>query len=88
MTGIGSDTRSVTALLHRYEYRSAHLRAPEWALDSYLEEATRILMSSHAAGRQVEDPVLSADFEELRWFPLPSEISSELGASEVAGDAI
>jgi selenocysteine lyase/cysteine desulfurase len=72
----------------KLEYRSAHLREPEWALDSYLEEATRILLRSHGVDRQVEDPVLSADFEELRWFPLPSEALRELGASEFAGDAI
>ncbi len=72
----------------KLEYRSAHVREPEWALDTYLEEASRIMLTSQGTGKRIEDPPLSPDFEELRWFPLPSEVVGELGGMEFAGDAI
>lgn len=48
-----------------------HDRAPESALDGYLDEARRIFA---AAGDVTEDGVadLGADFEQLRWFELPA----------------
>lgn len=54
--------------------RSAHRHLePESALPRYLEEARRIL----AGSRPTPEPVqLSADFEHLRWFWLPHEIST------------
>jgi selenocysteine lyase/cysteine desulfurase len=53
--------------------RSAHRhREPEASLPRYLEDARRIL----AAPRQPAEPIqLSEDFEHLRWFWLPQEIS-------------
>jgi len=54
--------------------RSAHRhREPESALPRYLQEARRII----AAPRRAPEPIrLSADFEHLRWFWLPHEISA------------
>ena len=70
------------ASLHQLSYRggrpsypSRHITTPEWALPGYLDEARQILADAEA--RQVRetppDPALSADFETLRWFPLPSD---------------
>jgi selenocysteine lyase/cysteine desulfurase len=59
-----SDTEMPTSA-HRH-------REPEAALPRYLEDARRIL----AAPRGPAEPLhLSADFEHLRWFWLPQEIS-------------
>jgi selenocysteine lyase/cysteine desulfurase len=64
----------------RLAYRARHTREPEWALEGYLEEARRLL----AAGARAAPgkPVLSSDFEHLRWFPLPGEIAEELAGQE------
>ncbi|WP_428264817.1 aminotransferase class V-fold PLP-dependent enzyme [Haliangium sp.] len=64
----------------RLEYRSRHMREPEWALDGYLEEARRILHRDAAelADLDIDDHPLSPDFEHLRWFPLPAEALAEL----------
>jgi selenocysteine lyase/cysteine desulfurase len=61
-------------------YRSRHAHEPEWALPNYLEEARRIIAASPAEFQklELEEAPLNADFEELRWFPLPSEALSEL----------
>ena len=48
--------------------------APESALPGYLEEARRIFGADRPAGPAVE---LSADFEHLRWFWLPHEITPQ-----------
>jgi len=64
----------------RMEYRSRHATEPLSALAGYLAEAREIF--AHAAeavvGEPIEPEVLSADFEHLRWFPLPSELQAEL----------
>ena len=63
------------------EYRSRHATEPEWALPSYLDEARTIIAAATAtssARSTVIDPVRTPDFEELRWFPLPSEVLAEL----------
>lgn len=65
----------------RLEYRTRHATEPEWALETYLEEARRIVDEACQAYQQapaLEDPPLSPDFEALRWFPLPGEILAEL----------
>jgi hypothetical protein len=69
----------------KLEYRSAHAREPEWMLETYLEEARAILSRGGAdlGGVQPEDPPLSPDFEQLRWFPLPGEVLAELRGEEV-----
>ncbi len=64
----------------KLEYRSRHTREPEWVLESYLEEARRILHRDvgELGAIEVIDPQRSDDFEALRWFPLPGEVLSEL----------
>ncbi len=68
----------------KMEYRSRHATEPEWALPGYLEEARRIIAAVPEEVRtlQLEDPARTADFEELRWFPLPSEVLAELRGGE------
>jgi selenocysteine lyase/cysteine desulfurase len=68
----------------KMEYRSRHATEPEWALPGYLDEARRIIAAIPEEVRtlQLEDPVRTPDFEELRWFPLPSEVLAELRGGE------
>lgn len=67
----------------KLEYRSRHVREPAWVLESYLEEAKRILYRDVAdiGHGHLEDPQRSDDFEALRWFPLPGEVLAELRGS-------
>jgi selenocysteine lyase/cysteine desulfurase len=69
----------------KLEYRSHHAREPEWVLDGYLEEARKVLYRdpSLLAGLVLEDPPVNADFEALRWFPLPGEALAELRGLKV-----
>jgi selenocysteine lyase/cysteine desulfurase len=64
----------------KLEFRSRHATEPEWVLDTYLEEADKIVTDavSRTLKTTIEDPALSDDFEHLRWFPLPGEIAAEL----------
>ena len=65
----------------RMEYRSLHRTEPEGALRQYLEHAQRTLDEAVAAYPEwagLDAPVLSEDFEALRWFPLPCEALGEL----------
>ncbi len=67
----------------RMEYRSRHATEPEAALPAYLEEARDLLKAAKARAQgDVERYDLNADYEELRWFPLPEEINSRLGREE------
>jgi selenocysteine lyase/cysteine desulfurase len=75
----------------KMEYRSRHATEPEWALPGYLDEARRIIAAVPEEVRtlQLEDPARTADFEELRWFPLPSEVLAELrGGEATARDSL
>ena len=63
--------RDVSWRSGKMEFRSRHATEPEWALDDYLTEARRIFDAAHATPG--ERPSLSADFEALRWFPVPGE---------------
>ncbi len=67
----------------KLEYRSRHATEPEWALPAYLEEARKIIAASaeQMRAQPIDDPVLPADFEELRWFPMPGEVLAELRGS-------
>ncbi len=60
------------------EYRPRRVTEPESVLPRYLEEAMRIMdrTAAEATRAHPADPALSADFEKLRWFPLPSEWES------------
>lgn len=66
----------------RLEYRTRQATEPEWALEGYLDEAQRVFdAAAERALRErdeVEDPELTADFQHLRWFPLPSEAAEQL----------
>jgi selenocysteine lyase/cysteine desulfurase len=65
-------------------YRSRHATEPEWALPGYLDEARRIIagVADELRSVSLEDPPRTPDFEELRWFPLPSEVLAELRGGE------
>jgi selenocysteine lyase/cysteine desulfurase len=67
-------------------YRRQHATDPETALQGYLTEALKIAdeMSTSIVDIDVEDPVLSAEAENLRWFPLPGEIKQQLMEPENA----
>jgi hypothetical protein len=71
---------SISYRTGKLEYRSRHVREPEWVLESYLEEAKKILYRDVAVldALTIEEPARSSDFEALRWFPLPSEVLAEL----------
>ena len=64
----------------KLEYRSRHSTEPEWALPNYIEEAKKIIEATAEEFRTltVEEAARTTDFEELRWFPLPSEVLEEL----------
>jgi selenocysteine lyase/cysteine desulfurase len=72
----------------KMEYRSRHATEPEWALPGYIDEARQIIAAVAEEFRTLEvtDPVRTADFEELRWFPLPSEVLAEIRGDQ--GDGI
>jgi hypothetical protein len=56
----------------RMHYPRHHDRAPESELHRYLEEARTLLdAATPASGEPVAD-LVSADFEQLRWFDLPA----------------
>ena len=72
----------------KLEYRSRHASEPEWALPGYIEEARRVIAATASEYPEMEPPSaapLNADFEELRWFPLPSEVLSELRGVDSSG---
>jgi selenocysteine lyase/cysteine desulfurase len=64
----------------KMEYRSRHATEPEWALPGYLEEAKKIIaaVGDEVRTLTIEEKARTPDFEELRWFPLPSEVLEEL----------
>jgi selenocysteine lyase/cysteine desulfurase len=64
----------------KLEYRSRHATEPEWALPNYITEAKQIIATATTELRtlDVSDPPTTKDFEELRWFPLPSEIVAQI----------
>lgn len=68
------------------EYRSRHQTEPEAVLPSYLEEAERLAEALRQAGGAgpVEDPVLPASAERLRWFPFPGEAARALAEGREA----
>jgi selenocysteine lyase/cysteine desulfurase len=64
------------------EFRGPRATEPEHVLGRYLEEAREIIRTieaspPHTAAR---DPTTTPDFEEVRWFPLPSEALTSLHA--------
>ena len=67
----------------RMDYRSTHVREPEWVLEDQLRVAQEILRRP-PVWEDADDPVLSPDFEALRRFPLPGEVLRELRAERAA----
>ncbi len=58
----------------KLEYPASHTHAPESALAGYLVDAERLLTEASRECPAVPcPPVLSARFEQLRWFPLPGD---------------
>ena len=55
----------------RMQYPRHHDRAPESGLLGYLDEARALLAAAAPASLEPVGHLLSADFEELRWFDLP-----------------
>ncbi len=53
-------------------YPRHHDRAPESALEGYLEEARRIFAEAAEGADESPDGLVSENFEELRWFDLPA----------------
>ncbi|HVH47242.1 MAG TPA: aminotransferase class V-fold PLP-dependent enzyme [Labilithrix sp.] len=65
----------------KLEFRTRHATEPEWALESYLKDAERIVAEAEAefrATRNDLDEPLPELAEHLRWFPLPEEILAEV----------
>jgi len=64
----------------RMEYASRQRSLPEDALAGHLVDAERVLERARTELPSAVPPAepLSADFESLRWFPLPAEIADEL----------
>jgi len=58
-------------------YPDRRRREPETRLSGYLDEARRLLEAPWSAHGPIEAPAVDADFEMLRWFPLPHEIATE-----------
>jgi selenocysteine lyase/cysteine desulfurase/CRP-like cAMP-binding protein len=62
------------------EFHGPRAREPEAALARYLEEARQIIRAVEARPPRgpAHEPVISREFEQIRWFPLPSEALAEL----------
>lgn len=60
------------------EYRPRRVTEPESVLPRYLHDAMGVFewAAENAHDRTFESPEFSADFEKLRWFPLPAEWES------------
>ena len=72
----------------RLEYPARRFTAPEWVLPDYLAQARTILDEASARlPSDHQDPTLNADFEALRWFPLPSEIAADLTGEAAEPDS-
>jgi selenocysteine lyase/cysteine desulfurase len=72
----------------RMSYRSHHHTEPDSALRDYLRDAERILEEASTAVHDVQELVLDAEFERMRWFPLPQDGVPHAGRQPmaVAGD--
>ena len=69
----------VTYRAGKMEYRSRHATEPEAALATYVDDARRLIDERTATPTAAaEEAPRTADFESLRWFPLPTEIVAAL----------
>ncbi|MEZ4399388.1 MAG: aminotransferase class V-fold PLP-dependent enzyme [Kofleriaceae bacterium] len=74
----------VTYRTGKMEYRSRHATEPESSLAGYLDDARRLIAAvgtGPAAAAACTDAERTADFEALRWFPLPAEVAAELAGA-------
>jgi selenocysteine lyase/cysteine desulfurase len=65
-------------------FRGKAVSAPEDVLADQLEEARRLVASLPAQLTRedtIEDPVLPASYEGVRWFPLPGEVQRQVAAT-------
>lgn len=62
----------------RMSYRSRHATEPEAALADYLTEARALFDDAARRFADADEPDLNADFQSLRWFPLPGEALARL----------
>jgi selenocysteine lyase/cysteine desulfurase/CRP-like cAMP-binding protein len=65
------------------EFRAQRSTAPERVLAEQLQQASDLVASlpQQLCGEaELQDPVLPASFERIRWFPLPGEAQRELAA--------
>ena len=65
----------VTYATGRMEYRSLHRTEPEAALAEYIAQARAVIAEAqrgYGVWEPLAGPELNADFESLRWFPLPT----------------
>jgi selenocysteine lyase/cysteine desulfurase len=71
----------------RMEFRARHATEPLSALKSYLDEARAVIAAVGARSHDVQAPTeMSAEYEALRWFPLPHEVARDLRAATDAAD--
>jgi hypothetical protein len=57
-------------------YAAHRHREPMSRLADYLAEARSLLADPPRTDLPIVDPIMDAEFQALRWFPLPSEIAS------------
>jgi len=65
----------------RLEYPSRHATETQRVLPGYLDEAQEVVsraLKAYQSWTPAEEPVRSAAFETLRWFPLPNEVLAEI----------
>jgi hypothetical protein len=58
----------------RLTWRTDRRTEPQSALAGYLDEARRLAVAHGDRGGRPDDPAPSAEWESLRWFPLPGDV--------------
>ena len=75
----------VTYRVGRMEFRSRHTTEPEWALESYLDEARAVIAEAEAEAEACSSAPPPAPnlgkLEPVRWFMLPDEAERELSGA-------
>jgi selenocysteine lyase/cysteine desulfurase len=71
----------------RMEFRARHATEPLSALRTYLDDARATFAAAGARAHDVQaPPAMSAEYQALRWFPLPHEVARDLRAAADAAD--
>ena len=71
-----SSARDIAYAGGRMTYQSHHRTEPESRLAEYLIEARELLADLPAPTSAPEHITVDADFETLRWFPLPDDLAA------------